>query len=502
MSNLVYLPPSRIRIDGREYAQTNLAAIPAIRVHQRLSMPAQCELVFVYSEGERTSSQDVALGSELTIDFRNDGRPLFKGDVTAVEYDYGERCEFRIRAYDRLHVLRKTQRVETHVNVTCISLAAELTKKLGIKVANRTTVPNRKWVLQHRQTDLDFLVEFALDYGLYLRLDDDTLNFVRLEGTGDPVVLRLAENLLQARIEMNSDSATNVVNARGWNITARTGAEVKSSAVSRDAWQRTTSNGGPRKFNLPDDHYLLDELNDDLNFLAQSELDRRMARERTIVGVATGDPALRPGTRIDVQNVKNSLEGVYVLTDVVHNIDMQNGYTTQFSTKPPPAPKKSRGTIITLGIVTYVHRETAKIKAILPGYGDRIETDWMDIVVVGAGNGKGLVVMPQPDDRVLVLLPHEDPSKGIVLGGLYSQKLTPPGSGKHKFTWPYIVQTAAGHTIILDDETGKIRFQNVDGSYLDLSPESVHLHAKQDLTIEAPGRSIAIRGKQIDFEEV
>jgi hypothetical protein len=53
----------------------------------------------------------------------------------------------------------------------------------------------------------------------------------------------------------------------------------------------------------------------------------------------------------------------------------------------------------------------------------------------------------------------------------------------------------------MDDAKKSLRLENADGSYLEITPHKVSLHCRADLEIEAPGRSIRVRGKAIDFQE-
>jgi phage baseplate assembly protein V len=140
-----------------------------------------------------------------------------------------------------------------------------------------------------------------------------------------------------------------------------------------------------------------------------------------------------------------------------------------------------------------------RVKAALPTFGN-VETDWMSVLCAAAGHAKGLIMVPDVGDHVLVLLAHEDPSQGIVLGGLYGPSGPPDsgveGSAVRRYTW----KTAAGQRIQLDDARQAIRVEDQGGSYLELAPGTVSLHAAVNLVIEAPGQSVVIRGRSIDFE--
>jgi len=87
-----------------------------------------------------------------------------------------------------------------------------------------------------------------------------------------------------------------------------------------------------------------------------------------------------------------------------------------------------------------------------------------------------------------------------VLGGLYG-----PGGPKDPGvaqggTRRYTLGTAGGHRVRLDDEGRTLRVESSGGSYVEMAPDKVTLHAAGDLEITAPGRKIVISGQAIDFQ--
>jgi hypothetical protein len=87
-----------------------------------------------------------------------------------------------------------------------------------------------------------------------------------------------------------------------------------------------------------------------------------------------------------------------------------------------------------------------------------------------------------------------------VLGGLFGPKGLPEdvlgGGGVRRFT----MRSPGGQVIRLDDSDQSIRLENSAGSFVELLPDKVRLHAGTDLEIEAPGRNVVIRGAKIDFQ--
>jgi hypothetical protein len=114
-------------------------------------------------------------------------------------------------------------------------------------------------------------------------------------------------------------------------------------------------------------------------------------------------------------------------------------------------------------------------------------------------------------------LVHGDPAQGIVLGGLYGTA-GPYDSGVESGAIKrYTLQTPGGQIVRLDDQEGRLRFEDVSGgsveladhlirledatgNVLELTSDRVRLHSAVDLELEAPGRSVKIRGSSVDFE--
>jgi phage baseplate assembly protein gpV len=237
--------------------------------------------------------------------------------------------------------------------------------------------------------------------------------------------------------------------------------------------------------------------------LAQAELDAGVAREVTMEGVAEGDPRLRPGTRVEVRGVAATLTGSYVLTGVTHTCDAHKGFVSQIDTAPPPSRVWNTDATATLGVVTQLDdpERMGRVRVSLPAYGN-VETDWLGVLATGGGAGKGLIALPDVGDQVLVLFTQQETAQGVVLGGLYGVN-GPPDSGlEGGAVRRYTLQTPGGQRLQLDDGRKVIRIENSDGSYVELAPDRVRLHARRDLEIEALGRAVVIRGQSIDFEKV
>jgi phage baseplate assembly protein gpV len=482
------LPQVIVQAGGQRLSQDELRGLDEVRVQQRLSMPSLCELSFFDLPGTPNAADDLAPGVSLWVGTRQaPDTPLFVGDITAVEHTYSPSGahEVHVRGYDRLHQLRQQHQLRTFARATLVEVARQVAREYGLRIEAARSGLSWPLLIQHQQSDLELLVEISALGGLHLTLRGDILHLITLDGIGAPLPLRLSENLLEARLEMNNDLSRHLVTASGWDplraaFQTRIEAERNGLFNGRTAARQV----GP---GIRSAHHLVNEGTadeDHARALAQAEMDFRRTRETTLWGVACGDPVLRPGTPVEVTGTLPSLAGRYVLTEVTHLVNNRLGFVSEISSLPPAPRQRARGVTASVGVVSDVHDpdEYGRVKVRLPAYGD-VETDWMGVLTPGAGPHKGLVIPPANGDTVLVLLVHEDPGQGIVLGGLYGARKV-PDSGINllgqvrRYTW----STPGGQRVQLDDSGDTIHLENGAGSYIKLD-----------------GDKVVIAGKAIDF---
>lgn len=489
---------------GVPLSEASLSGLTEVRVSARLSLPTQCELTFADPPGPLGAAVGLTPGTALRVLIRGHETPLFDGDVTVVEHSYapdGGRA-VRVRAYDRLARLRKRHPTRAHVQVSLRELVEELVRDLDLRVQGENPPLLWRRVLQDGQSDFELLVDQAAQCACYLALRGDVLYLCTLEGIGPAVVLQWGESLLEARVEVSGEPAMRSVRAQGWDpldveayqgqafrpqVGRKVAAAVEPGVVGGTG--RRTLTGGVV---LNDRH---------AEALAQAELDRHVAREVVFWGVAAGNPTLRSGTPVDVTGLAAELNGRHVLVSVVHTVDARRGFLSELSSAPPAPAERRQDAVAALGIVSDVSdpRQLGRVRVTLPAFGD-LETDWMSVLSAGAGPGKGVMIVPEAGDAVLVLLAGGDPGRGIVLGGLYGMRGMPDSGVASGAVRRFTVLTPGNQRVVLDDAERRIRLEDSQGSYVELSPQVVRIHAAVNLEIEAPGRSIVIRGDAVDFE--
>lgn len=506
-------PQVAIAVNGALFAADQIRALASLRVQQKLSLPTLCELTFSDPPGPLDAVSRLAPGHSLRVHVTMPaGRALlFNGEITAVEHVYepAQGATIHVRGYDRLHRLRHRQSVQLHVQVSLRDLISERVADLGLEVVPDTSRPIWDHVLQHRQSDFELIAELAEQCGLYFYLREDVLHLFSLEGIriGEPIHLALGQSLLEAHVDVNSEAGWKSVSASGWDAlslevheqsvqTPRVGRVVPANALA-DA----------RRVGGSDARLLMSEMlpsEQQAEALAQSELDARAADAVTLWGIAEGNPQLQPGLRVQVSGLADLVSGDYILTSVTHVIDERQGFLSEISTAPPVMRSRAAGVAVAPAVVTRVDdpERRGRVKVAFRTF-NNIESDWMCVLLSGAGAGKGLISVPDVDDTVLVLFSQNNPMQGVVLGGVYGMTSLAEDDGVEGGSVKrYTLITRGGQRIRLDDGRNTIRVENSEGSFVELAPGSVKVHSAGKLEIEAPGHAVVIRGQSIDFERV
>lgn len=502
---MTVLLPNRmltVTLGGRSLSPAFARTLATALVRQALNAPTLAELAFAEPPAETANL--VAIGDRLSLAV--DQTELFAGEITTIEHecDAGHGLILRLRAFDALHRLRKHQETRALSDLTAADLAERLAGDLGLASTAELPGPCRSLVIQHDQSDFELLVELAADAGLYLFLEGGALRLMTLAGSGETVALQLGRTLLEARAISSAETLRASTQTQGWNLARIVPVTALAPLARVDAKELRDS--GLSVFSGLGKRLLLNRLADsadEAEALAQADMDRAAALQVTLNGVAEGNPELRPGRVLAVEGIAPAVDGRFVATEVVHLFTAARGFVSEFATAPPARPARRRLPAFTVGRVCDVDDpdRLARVRAALPSYG-AVETGWMPVVLPGAGPDKGGALLPEVDDDVLLVFPDGDPARGLVLGGLYGERQASWfGPDDAQGARAYTLQSPGGQSLTLDGREALARLRTRAGDLLELGAAGSRLHASHDLVIEAPGRTLTIRAKAIEFEE-
>lgn len=138
---------------------------------------------------------------------------------------------------------------------------------------------------------------------------------------------------------------------------------------------------------------------------------------------------------------------------------------------------------VAVGVVTSNAdpKHLARVKVRFPALSDTVESTWASVVTPMAGAQRGVYLLPEVGDTVLVAFELGDVNRPFVLGGFWSPAQKPPSPGDQANT-QRLLRSRSGHTVRLDDTEGAERIEIVDKS------------GNNSITIETAGNKITVKG--------
>lgn len=492
-------------------------------VEGQRNLPAMCSVEFWDDEFTAIDNPMFRPGMPLSVSVAPASEdptqtalgPIFDGEIVAIEAaftaDGGSRLV--LRGYDKAHRLHRMRRTRTFLMMPDTMIATKIAGEHGLTPRVDPTGGPHEYLCQRNQTDWEFLQERARENGFELAVSMGMLVFRKAgadPAAGVPQQLDRSDNLLSFRPRVTSAEQPTMTKVRSFNPLLKT--PVPGLAPP------------PVPENTPQDPTLLpmtvgapfgatEDAETDRPFdLPPAALAHAMARRQHTAsasfeaeGTCVGNPALTPGGTVTVAGCGTRFSGSYTLSTVRHVFD-EDGYASHFTISGPhdrsllglahPGAAGHRdardtGADLASPVVAKVTNSTdpmqmGRVKVEFPWLGDQAESHWAQVVQAGAGSGRGLQVIPEVGDEVLVAFAHGDVRRPYVLGGLYNgQDLMPEpiGAVLGGQTNIRVFKTRVGHVLKFDDTPG-----------MEAVTLETHMGSKVTLT-ESPTPSIEIADK-------
>ena len=147
--------------------------------------------------------------------------------------------------------------------------------------------------------------------------------------------------------------------------------------------------------------------------------------------------------------------------------------------------------------------------------GDESAPIWARVALPYAGDGRGLVFLPEIGDEVLVGFMDGNPSEAVVVGALHASGAASPTSKsddnnikgivtregiKLEFDEEkkhVVVETPGGNRITVSDDEGGILLEDQNGNKVTLGSDGIALDSAKDVSIKAKG-DVKIEGTNIE----
>lgn len=165
---------------------------------------------------------------------------------------------------------------------------------------------------------------------------------------------------------------------------------------------------------------------------------------------------------------------------------------------------KNRINGVVVGIVTNNKdpKKLGRIKVKYPWLSEKEESNWARIASPMAGKERGVFVLPEVDDEVLIVFEHGDINRPYVVGSLWNGIDKPPETNSDGKNNIKLIKSRSGHTIKIDDTEGEEKIEIIDKSEgnkitIDSANNKVSIVSGGDIKISAPNGKITMHAKDI-----
>lgn len=474
-----------VLLDGTEVDDTVVSRVTEIRVLNYLALPDLCTFDCGF-DVDAFESQPFEIGKALEIKLgsadASTTSTLFKGEIVTLEPAFSAGgVRLRVRAFDRAHRLQRSRRVRTFSQVTLADICTKVINEAGLTPQVDSSL---SLLFEHSQqdneTDWDFLWRLVRREGGEIFVDGETV-IVRKPDDVAPIELVWPEQVREFQAQVTAIQQVTDVSAAAYN--GKLGETLQARATSPNQvseigiTRSTVANAFTGRSHIATEAL---ESADEAHALAQAMLDQLANGYVSGEGLCKGNPRIRAGALLKITGVGAAFSGTYRVQSTTHTLQGGGVYQTRFHNTPVQTIRgalasaangiaRDFGAQLTAGIVSNNQdpEKLGRVKVKYPHLADEGEGAWAQVALAGAGANRGMTMLPQVDDEVLVAFLHGDTRFPVVLGALHNGGATPGDE---------LLDDSKGSWVLRSD-------QRIDMKAL----ETITVEATKDMTVKAGG---------------
>ena len=278
---------------------------------------------------------------KITMGYHNHLETLFIGEITGLEpyFPEGRTPILTVRGYDRRHRLMRQRKTRSYVNLKDSAIANQLAREATLQAETEDTGVVLPYVLQHNQTDYEFLIGRARRIDYELVVNDRTLVFRPRKIQNQPTLtLRRDIELLEFRPRMTTMNQVEEFTVRGWNPKDKKEIVARSSAGEEPRKMGGTASGPTNvgnRFSNTGGIQVTEPVQsqEEADQLAKQALAEVALGYIRAEGLCIGDPRLRAGTVVKVEGLGDRFSGPYYVCSAEHRFSKSKGYHTGIVTR-------------------------------------------------------------------------------------------------------------------------------------------------------------------------
>ena len=489
---------------------------------------------------EESDSDRFPIGSKVEVSFGRDGElsPVFCGLVTerSLRFDK-DGAQVTITARHEAFKMTLERQFVCHENKKDSDIIGEIAGNYGIKADVGDTPATHEKIVQYNCSDWDFINMRAEASGLVLCTTPEGIVAQAPDLSAEPVMtISNGFTLTRLQIGVNGRDRFKSISAEAWNYSSREMDTTDADATGGDTDQGTDKTADLAS-GIGNDAHMLRLLSgqgtpDAMEQMAQAQAMRTGLSRITGKVSALGFAGVKPLDMVALDGVGKRFEGKTLVTAVIQSYS-RDGWETSLGLGLEDIPFRTRYTDIDSpdadGVTPPTHGLQSAVVEALEGdpqgeerirvklMGSDTAAIWARVAIPYAGDGRGLVFMPEVGDEVIVGFMGGNPSEAVVLGSLHGSAAPPPcdksddndiktivtregvkiefdDKKKH-----VVIETPGGNSITVSDDEKSVLVKDQNGNKVTLSSDGIVLDSAKDVAVKAKG-DVNIEGTNVNLK--
>lgn len=362
-----------------------------------------------------------------------------------------------------------------------------------------------KYIVQHRESNFNFLVRMSARYGQWFFYDGEKL-YLGKKPSGGTTELTFQRDVKSMDLSVRAVPVNFEVHSHDYKVGGKNDHIKKkpeydvANKYAQIVQAKSQSDIFPE---TPKSVYNQYTSKEDLDHFVEVHQNAQIS-EMVFLSAFCTNENLKLGEAVKLVDKREELGGEddygeYIITSISHSFSLQGSdhydYSNQFQAIPkeskiPPMPTSVHppASEVQMGIVTDVEDKVAmgRVRVKLNSMKGAEKTPLIRCASPYAGKKHGFYMIPEKGDQVLVAFENNNPERPYVLASLHNAEDKPEHF--HMENLKKAIKTKGGHEILMNDEKGKEKFSIH-------SPKDVTINAEKGIMSMTAASNITITSK-------
>ncbi len=341
-------PNIKILLQGKTLDPAVEADFISATVSEDLEAPSMFELQFATWDIEKQQftwiDEDLfELGDrvEIQMGYQKDLKTVMVGEITGLEPEFEQDTTpvLVVRGHDLRHRLLRGRQTKSFTQMKDSDIVSQIARDKGLTSKVKDTKVKLEYVLQHNQTDWEFLQERAARIGYEVVVDRKTLYF-RPHDNGQQklVTLTYGDDLFSFLPRLSTMTQVSQVRVQGWLPQSKQTVFGKAAAGNEGNKMGGSTSGAKtvqKAFSLSSHTVVNQPLSSkaEADQMALGQFQDMAIAYITGEGTCQGIPELRIGKTIEIAGVGKRFSGLYYVSATEHHYGSTQGYQTSFTVR-------------------------------------------------------------------------------------------------------------------------------------------------------------------------